>query len=75
MRAAVSNVTGEGLSNLKLFLNVVTPAGSAFPTDADFEFTISDCFSVPFVGTVVSGIILGGSVACCRDIRTATAVN
>lgn len=56
----VSNVTGEGLSNLKLFLNVVTPAGNTFPTDTDFEFTVSDCFSVPFVGTVVSGIILGG---------------
>lgn len=56
----VSNVTGEGLANLKLFLNVAPPASTTFPSDADFEFTISDCFSVPFVGTVVSGIILGG---------------
>lgn len=59
----VSNVTGDGLNLLRMFLNVVpTNAGARYPIDADLEFSISDVFSVPFVGTVVSGVILSGLV-------------
>jgi selenocysteine-specific translation elongation factor len=58
---AVSNVTGEGLSLLKTFLNVVpTSTDGQYPVDGDFEFSVSDVFSVPFVGAVVSGVILSG---------------
>ncbi|KAI5480556.1 GTP-binding protein 1, partial [Pseudohyphozyma bogoriensis] len=60
----VSNVTGEGLPNLKMFLNTVPVAiEGKYPVDAPFEFSISDVFSVPFVGAVVSGVILAGKVA------------
>lgn len=61
----VSNVTGQGLEPLKTFLNVARPSGneSRYPVDSDFEMAISDVFSVPFVGTVVSGIVLSGCVA------------
>ncbi|GAA5878960.1 hypothetical protein JCM3774_000674 [Rhodotorula dairenensis] len=60
----VSNVTGEGLELLKTFLNVVRPAHSAevFPIDADFELAVADVYSVPFVGTVVSGVVMAGCV-------------
>lgn len=60
----VSNVTGEGLSLLRSFLNFVPTASEggdeSFPLNADFEFSVSDVFSVPFVGSVVSGVILAG---------------
>lgn len=57
----MSNVTGEGLPLLRTFLNVVpTSSVNRYPIDADLEFSISDVFSVPFVGTVVSGVILSG---------------
>ncbi|KAE8220644.1 hypothetical protein CF319_g5862 [Tilletia indica] len=59
----VSNVTGDGLGNLRSFLNVLPQSGaSKYPSKAPFEFQISDIFSVPFVGTVVSGVIVSGSV-------------
>ncbi|KAK0553150.1 hypothetical protein OC846_002638 [Tilletia horrida] len=59
----VSNVTGEGLGNLRSFLNVLPQSGIAkYPSKGAFEFQISDIFSVPFVGTVVSGVIVSGSV-------------
>ncbi|KAK4054420.1 hypothetical protein OIV83_000914 [Microbotryomycetes sp. JL201] len=60
----VSNVTGEGLTLLRTFLNVARSVADAeFPVDAPFECPITDCFSVPFVGTVVSGVIMGGRVS------------
>lgn len=38
---------------MQTFLNVVRPAHTAevFPVDADFELTISDVYSVPFVSS------------------------
>ncbi|BGP16621.1 hypothetical protein JCM10213_000463 [Rhodosporidiobolus nylandii] len=60
----VSNLTGEGLPLLKTFLNVVKPVpGEAeYPVKAPFEFQTSEVYSVPFVGTVLSGVIMSGSV-------------
>ncbi|SCV71890.1 BQ2448_4584 [Microbotryum intermedium] len=59
----VSNVTGQGLNLVKTFLNVAPVASKAkFPLDADFECSISDVFSVPFVGAVASGTIMSGVV-------------
>ncbi|GAA5887895.1 hypothetical protein JCM6882_000789 [Rhodosporidiobolus microsporus] len=59
----VSNLTGEGLPLLKTFLNVVRPADTGeYPVNAPFEFTASDIYSVPFVGTVLSGVINSGSI-------------
>ncbi|GJN90875.1 hypothetical protein Rhopal_003889-T1 [Rhodotorula paludigena] len=60
----VSNLTGEGLGLLRTFLNVVRPANTEelYPVNADFEFATSEVYSVPFVGTVLSGVILAGSI-------------
>lgn len=58
----ISAVTGEGLPLLKTFLNVYHPQNK-YPVDEPLEFSVSDVFSVAFVGSVVSGIILSGKVA------------
>ena len=57
----VSNVTGENLDLVRTFLNVLPPH-SYYNADAPFEFTVNDTFSVPFVGTVVAGIIQSGVI-------------
>lgn len=57
----VSNVTGEGLDHIKTFLNIL-PFHGKFDPQAPFEFHINDCFSVPFVGTVVSGVVKSGII-------------
>ncbi|TYJ58083.1 hypothetical protein B9479_001179 [Cryptococcus floricola] len=60
----VSNVTGQNLGLLRSFLNCLPSSQSddKYVVDAPFEFQISDTFSVPFVGTVVSGVITAGQV-------------
>ncbi|WVQ78434.1 hypothetical protein IAT38_000520 [Cryptococcus sp. DSM 104549] len=60
----VSNVTGHNLPMLRTFLNCLPSSQSddKYVLDAPFEFQISDVFSVPFVGTVVSGVITSGTV-------------
>ncbi|KAI1465229.1 P-loop containing nucleoside triphosphate hydrolase protein [Daldinia caldariorum] len=57
----VSNVTGENLNLVRTFLNIL-PHHGRYDSDAPFEFHVNDTFSVPFVGTVVSGIIKSGVV-------------
>jgi len=57
----VSNVTGENLDLVREFLNILPHYGH-YDAEAPFEFHINDTFSVPFVGTVVSGIIKSGVV-------------
>ncbi|KAI1642524.1 P-loop containing nucleoside triphosphate hydrolase protein [Daldinia loculata] len=57
----VSNVTGENLNLVRTFLNIL-PHHGRYDTDAPFEFHVNDTFSVPFVGTVVSGIVKSGVV-------------
>ncbi|UZJ51073.1 hypothetical protein CBS101457_000393 [Exobasidium rhododendri] len=59
----ISNVTGQNLNLLRSFLNILPQANAAkFSRDAPFKFQLQDVFSVPFVGCVVSGVILGGVV-------------
>jgi GTPase len=60
----VSNVSGHNLPTLRTFLNCLPSSQSdeKYVVDAPFEFQISDVFSVPFVGTVVSGVITAGSI-------------
>ncbi|CAL1542833.1 unnamed protein product [Lymnaea stagnalis] len=57
----VSNVTGENLNLLKMFLNLLS---TRVKCDASqpAEFQIDDTFSVPGVGTVVSGTLLQGCI-------------
>ncbi|KAG0641503.1 P-loop containing nucleoside triphosphate hydrolase protein [Tuber brumale] len=57
----VSNVTGEGLDYIRTFLNIL-PFHGKFDTNTSFEFHVNDCFSVPFVGTVVSGVVKSGVI-------------
>jgi GTPase len=57
----VSNVTGENLDLVRAFLNIL-PQHGRYDADASFEFHVNDTFSVPFVGTVVSGIVKSGVV-------------
>ncbi|KAF2084613.1 GTP-binding protein [Saccharata proteae CBS 121410] len=55
----VSNVTGESVDLVRTFLNILPHHGN-YDTDAPFEFHVNDTFSVPFVGTVVSGVVKSG---------------
>lgn len=57
----VSNVTGECLDLVRIFLNILPHHGHYDP-EAPFEFHINDTFSVPFVGTVVSGVVKSGVI-------------
>ncbi|KAF9891778.1 hypothetical protein FE257_003259 [Aspergillus nanangensis] len=57
----VSNVTGENLDLVRTFLNILPHRGH-YNVDAPFEFLINDTFSVPHVGTVVSGVAKSGVI-------------
>ncbi|KAH2174528.1 hypothetical protein V6Z92_006371 [Aspergillus fumigatus] len=57
----VSNVTGENLELVRTFLNILPHRGQ-YNTEAPFEFLINDTFSVPHVGTVVSGVAKSGVI-------------
>lgn len=57
----VSNVTGENLELVRTFLNILPHRGQYDP-EGPFEFLINDTFSVPHVGTVVSGVAKSGVV-------------
>ena len=57
----VSNVTGECLDLVRTFLNILPHHGN-YNSNAPFEFHVNDTFSVPFVGTVVSGVVRSGVV-------------
>lgn len=61
----VSNVTGEGLDYFRTFLNLL-PSSEAdtetFTVDQPLEYSVTDVWSVPYVGTVVNGILNSGSV-------------
>jgi len=61
----LSNVTGEGLDHLRLFLNLVPSSEGdehKFTTDSPLEYSITDVWSVPYVGVVVNGIINAGAI-------------
>ena len=59
----VSNVTGEGIDLLRLFLNIL-PSRAEIDTTVNgpVEYEITESFSVPGVGCVVSGHLLTGTV-------------
>lgn len=57
----VSNVTGECLDLVRTFLNIL-PHHGHYDAAAPFEFHVNDTFSVPFVGTVVSGVVKSGVI-------------
>ncbi|KAI9779718.1 MAG: hypothetical protein M1839_007216 [Geoglossum umbratile] len=57
----VSNVTGENLDLVRTFLNIL-PHHGHYDAQGPFEFHVNDTFSVPFVGTVVSGVVKSGAI-------------
>ncbi|KAF9739802.1 elongation factor Tu GTP binding domain-containing protein [Paraphaeosphaeria minitans] len=57
----VSNVTGHNLDLVRAFLNILPHHGN-YNSSAPLEFHINDTFSVPFVGTVVSGVVKSGVI-------------
>ncbi|PKY03557.1 putative GTP binding protein [Aspergillus campestris IBT 28561] len=57
----VSNVTGENLDLVRTFLNILPHRGH-YNDEAPFEFLVNDTFSVPHVGTVVSGVAKSGVI-------------
>lgn len=57
----VSNVTGDNLDLVRTFLNILPHHGN-YNSAAPLEFHVNDTFSVPFVGTVVSGVVKSGEV-------------
>ncbi|KAL6310337.1 P-loop containing nucleoside triphosphate hydrolase protein [Sparassis latifolia] len=61
----VSNVTGEGLDYLRMFLNLLPSSESdseRFQADQPLEYSITEVWSVPYVGTVVDGILNSGKI-------------
>ncbi|KAJ2449694.1 hypothetical protein EV183_004746 [Coemansia sp. RSA 2336] len=71
----ISNVTGEGVDLLQTFLNIlplnrhnstispsVSPASPQSEQEEMLRFDINEIFAVPYVGTVVSGVVSSGSV-------------
>lgn len=61
----LSNVTGEGLDHLRTFLNLLPSSEGdkeKFESDQPFEYCVTEVWSVPYVGTVVDGILNAGQV-------------
>ncbi|EAU91663.2 GTP-binding protein 1 [Coprinopsis cinerea okayama7 len=61
----LSNVTGQGLDHVRTFLNLLPSSEDdkdKFAVDQPFEFSITEVWSVPYVGTVVNGIVNSGTV-------------
>lgn len=57
----VSNVTGQNLDLIKVFINLLNSRVEYVPTEPA-EFQIDDIYSVPGVGTVVSGTCYKGRI-------------
>ncbi|KAJ8398831.1 hypothetical protein AAFF_G00420280 [Aldrovandia affinis] len=57
----ISNVTGENMDLLKMFLNLLS-SRTSYSNEEPTEFQIDDTYSVPGVGTVVSGTTLRGMI-------------
>ncbi|KAK1751267.1 GTP-binding protein 1 [Echria macrotheca] len=64
----ISNVTGENLDLVRTFLNIL-PHHGRYDAEAAFEFHVNDTFSVPYVGTVVSGIVKSGVVHAGDEVQ------
>ncbi|KAI0268718.1 GTP-binding protein 1 [Gloeopeniophorella convolvens] len=61
----VSNVTGAGHDFVRTFLNLLPASeGDAerFDSTQPLEFSVTDVWSVPYVGTVVNGLLNAGTI-------------
>ncbi|KAF5354728.1 hypothetical protein D9756_005278 [Leucocoprinus leucothites] len=67
----ISNVTGEGLDHLRTFLNLLPSSehdSTKFTIDQPLEISIIETWSVPYVGTVVNGIINAGVIKAGESV-------
>lgn len=62
----VSNVDGTNLNYLRMFLNLLNSRAPRYDRSPQ-EFQIDEIYSVPGVGTVVSGLTLKGTI-CVNDV-------
>lgn len=61
----ISNITGEGLDHMRTLLNLLPPSDNdkaKYSVDQPFEYSVTEVWSVPFVGTVVNGIVASGGI-------------
>ncbi|EGN99837.1 hypothetical protein SERLA73DRAFT_180069 [Serpula lacrymans var. lacrymans S7.3] len=61
----ISNVTGEGLDLVRTFLNLLPSSENdqeKFASNQPLEYCVTEVWSVPYVGTVVNGIVNAGSI-------------
>ncbi|KAF9474221.1 GTP-binding protein 1 [Pholiota conissans] len=61
----ISNVTGQGLDFVRAFLNLLPSSEGdteKFAADQPLEYSITEVWSVPYVGTVVNGIVNAGHI-------------
>ncbi|KAF8488394.1 P-loop containing nucleoside triphosphate hydrolase protein [Gautieria morchelliformis] len=59
----LSNTTGEGLDLVRTFLNLLPSSegdDEKFVADQPLEYSVTEVWSVPYVGTVVNGILNAG---------------
>ena len=59
----VSALTGEGIADLRALLASVEAEVALRDSAGRFRFAVDRCFTLAGVGTVVSGMVLGGRVA------------
>jgi len=67
----ISNVTGQGLDLLRTFLNLLPSSEgdqTKFASDQPLEYSITEVWSVPYVGVVVNGILNSGSVSAGESV-------
>ncbi|EIM83013.1 P-loop containing nucleoside triphosphate hydrolase protein [Stereum hirsutum FP-91666 SS1] len=60
----ISNVTGDGLDLVRTFLNLLPASEDEEKFDASqpLEYSVTEVWSVPYVGTVVNGILNSGVI-------------
>ncbi|VDC07694.1 unnamed protein product [Peniophora sp. CBMAI 1063] len=61
----ISNVTGSGLDYMRTFLNLLPSSeddSEKFDSTLPLEFSVTEVWSVPYVGTVVNGILNSGQI-------------
>jgi len=58
----VSNVTGEGIDNVRSFLNLFTKKGKSEVNENKLEYHVDQTFQVTGVGTVIGGQLINGKI-------------
>jgi hypothetical protein len=54
---------------VRTFLNIL-PHHGHYDAQGPFEFHVNDTFSVPFVGTVVSGVVKSGESSMVVELKS-----